>query len=70
MYSALVNQSSGNATITAQMALARVQASAKTALNASTKQIDQAQSVLDQAKSVGTASSSTSGTGTILNAVA
>lgn len=72
MYSALINQSSGSATITAQVALDRVRASAKSALDASTKQIDQAQSVLDQAKTAASASSTstTSGTGTILNSVA
>jgi hypothetical protein len=72
MFGALINQSSGRATITAQVALTRIQAAAKSALNSSTKQIDQAQSVLDQAKAVGAGSSTstTATTGTFLDTVA
>jgi hypothetical protein len=72
MFGALISQSSGKATITAQVALTRVQTAAKEALNSSTKQIDQAQSVLDQAKAAGASSSTstTATTGTLLDTVA
>lgn len=71
MSSALQNQISTSATNAAQQALDRVKAAAQAKIDANTKQIDDAQSLVDQtAKSVGTTTTTTSSTSSVLDTVA
>jgi hypothetical protein len=73
MFGALSDQSSGKATLAAQAGLTRVQTAAKAAIAAHTKQIDAAQSLVNQStvtSGAAAGTSATNNTGSVLDALA